>query len=165
MYDPLIQSSSRRGDRLSWSSYDNDAYSTWSSPQAYSIPIPTTVPNAHMPPPLTAMPQYEYAQPPLLCSNAPPSWNQPNPYMHPSSRSLHAGTSPNHPVYGYSSDPVAQQPIISRSAPYTAPTAQAPYGTMPYVPSCTPSGQQDYNATTSAMYQDPRNTQDSYYYS
>ncbi|USP75623.1 uncharacterized protein yc1106_02897 [Curvularia clavata] len=165
VYDPLLQLSSRRGDRLSWSSYDNDAYSTWSSQQACSVPIPPSVPDPRMHQPLTAMPQYGYAQPPLLSSNAPPSWNQPSPYMHPSSPSLHTGASAHHSVYGYNSHPVAQQPILSRSASYTAPTAQAPYVTMPHVPSCTGSGQQDYNATTSAMYQDPRDIQHSYYYS
>ena len=157
MHDSLLQTSPHRGHRLSWSSFANDAYSTWSCQHAYSVP------DAHVHQSLTAMPQYGYTQPPVLSSNAPPSWNQTTPYMHPSSPSLQTGTSTSYSVYGSNGYPVAQQPMPCRSGSYTAPIAQAPYSTMPNVPPRRATGQQGYHATTLAMYQDPRNAQYSYY--
>ncbi|XP_014552463.1 hypothetical protein COCVIDRAFT_110292 [Bipolaris victoriae FI3] len=162
MYDSLLHTPSPRGHRLSWSSIDNDAYSTWSSSQAYTMP--TAVADQHIHQSSATLPQYGYTQPPPINPNMPSPWDQTTSYMHPSSPSLHTGGASTNPsIQGYSSYQLAQQPIISRSPVYTAPTAHAPYGTMPHGPPRRTSGQQDYIETTSPMYQDPRNSQYSYY--
>ena len=165
MYDSLLQTPSHGGHRLSWSSFDNDAYSTWSSPQAYSMPTAIASQSSHQSS-AASMPQYAYTQPPPpLGSNVPPSsWDQSTSYMHQRSP-LHTGAPTSPSVYGYNSYPVAQQPMMPHSPVYTASTGRAAYATMPHAAPPTTSSQQGYDPTASAMYRDPRNSHHPYYHS
>jgi hypothetical protein len=157
IYDDLLQAPPHTAHRNSWSSFDNDAYSTWSSPQGYGMPPAIVSPSAHHIP--ATIPQYAYTQPPPSGSNVPSTWNQTTPYLQ-HTPSLHTGPPTNPSVYGYSTYPVAQQPMMTHSPAYTASTAQAQYATMPP----TTSGQPVYDPNASTMYRDPRHQQHPYYY-
>jgi hypothetical protein len=150
IYDDLLQAPSHTAHRNSWSSFDNDAYSTWSSPQDYGLPPAIASPSAHH------IPQYAYTQPPQVNSNVPSTWDQTTPYIQHTS-SLHTSAPTNPSAYGYSTYPVAQQPMIPV---YSASTARAQYATMPP----TTSGQQAYDPNAPAMYPDPRHQPRPYYY-
>jgi hypothetical protein len=157
IYDDLLQASSHTTHRSSWSSFDNDAYSTWSSSQGYGMPPAIAS--------LSVIPQYAYTQPPPLGSNIPSTWNQTTPYVHQPSSSLHTGAPTNHSLYGYSTYPVAQQPIMTHNSAYTASTGRAQYDTMPNRSPPVSSSQQVYDSNASAMYRDPRHQQYPYYQS
>jgi hypothetical protein len=158
LLDDLLQAPSHTPHRNSLSSFDNDAYSTWSSSQAYAMPPAIASPSAHHP--AATMPQYAYPQPPPLGSNMPSTWDQPTPYMHHASSPLHTGAPTNPSLYGYSTYPVAQQPMMPHNPAYTASTARAQYATMPP----TTSGQQVYDSNAEAMYRDSRHQPHPYYH-
>ncbi|EOA86197.1 uncharacterized protein SETTUDRAFT_110184 [Exserohilum turcica Et28A] len=154
IFDSLLQTpSSQRGHRLSWSSFDNDAYSTWSSQQAYAMPDATS-PTQHQhqhqhqhhhhqhSPSGAALPQYAYTQPPPLPADAHPPWNHQHqtsshPYMQHAApaASLHMEVPTSPSLYDYTGYPGladhTQHPIMGPAAPYTAPASQAPNATMP----------------------------------
>ncbi len=110
------------GRHRSWSSADSDAYSTWSSPQSYSLPTAATGPELDHA--IIPMPQYAFTQPPVLGSNAPTTsapwdWNTPS-----ISAPLHAEsavpnlTLSNPPYYGYNEYSVLDQVPLHHNAPY-----------------------------------------------
>jgi hypothetical protein len=156
--DLLLQAPSHTTHRNSWSSIDNDAYSTWSSSQGYGMPPAIASPSTYHTP--ATIPQYAYTQPPPLGSNLPSTWDQPTPYMHHPSSLLHTGAPTNPSPYEYSTYPVAQQPMMTHSPAYTASTDRAQYATMPP----TTSGQQVYDPNASAIYRGPRHQQHPYYH-
>jgi hypothetical protein len=157
IYDDLLQASSHTAHRNSWSSFDNDAYSTWSSSQGYGMPPAIANPSS--------IPQYAYTQPPLLGSNTPSTWDQRTHYTHQPSSSIHTGAPTNPSLNGYSTYPAAQQPMMTHNAAYTASTGRAQYATMPYRSPPASSGQRVYDPNASAMYRDPRHQQYTYYQS
>lgn len=162
MYDTFLTTPSHGSSRHSWSSFDNDAYSTWSSPQTYAMPTATADRISHH---SSVTPsQYLYTQPPLG-SNMPATWDQTSPYAHHPSPSLHTGAPTSPSVYGYSPYPVAQQPITPHNIAYTASTERTAYATMPNYSPPTASGQRVYDQSASAMYRDPRHSQHPYYQS
>jgi hypothetical protein len=162
MYDTFLPTPSHGSSRHSWSSFENDAYSTWSSPQTYATPTAIADPNTQHS--SVAPSQYLYTQP-QLGSNMASTWDQTSPYTHHPPPSLHTGASTNPSLYGYSSYPVTQQPIMPHNIAYTASTDRAAYATMPNRSPPTASGQQIYDSSASAMYRDPRHSQHPYYHS
>jgi len=160
VYNTLLPTPSHGSDRHSWSSFDNDAYSTWSSPQTYATPTAIADHNAQHQ--SVAPSQYLYTQPPLG-SNVPSTWDQTSSYTHHPAPSLHTGAPTNPPLYGYSPYQVAQQPILPHNIAYTASTDRAAYATMPNRSPPTASSQQVYDPSASAMYRDPRHSQHPYY--
>jgi hypothetical protein len=162
MYDTFLSTPSHGSSRHSWSSFDNDAYSTWSSPQTYATPTAIADQTSHRP--SVTPSQYLYTQPPLG-SNVPSTWDQTSPYTHHPSPSLHTGASASSSVYGYSPYVVAQLPMMPHSITYTASTDRAAYATMPNRSPPAASGQRIYDPSTSAMYCDPRHSQHPYYHS
>lgn len=160
---PAHATSSR--SRHSWSSMDNEAYATWSTGQAYNMPIAMTAPDLYHT--TTTVPQYALAQPPTLGSNA----------SHTTSSS-HWTTSAMQstmPMYTQSpvtdtlqtpfySDnyPATEQTLMAYSPSYTASTARPNY-TMPNqsassMPRSRSSSQYQHHPThsTPPTYHDPR---------
>ncbi|KAG9195285.1 hypothetical protein G6011_00406 [Alternaria panax] len=162
VFDTLLPTPPHGSNRHSWSSFDNDAYSTWSSPQIYATPTTTADHTVHHQS-ITAS-QYLYTQPPLG-SNVPSTWDQTSPYAHHPASILHTGAPTNPPVYGYNPYQVAQQPIVPHNIAYTASTDRPAYATMPNRSAPTASSQQVYDPSASAIYRDPRHSQHPYYHS
>ncbi|CAO2653720.1 Nn.00g031310.m01.CDS01 [Neocucurbitaria sp. VM-36] len=139
MYSNLLSTHSQATSseiHSSWTRLDNDAYSTWSSPQDYNMPIAVTGPEAYHT--TTPMSQYGYTQPQTLSSNVPAAsttWNwatstNPSSSMYAKSPATSPSV-PNPSFYGYSNYPVAQQPIGGRYPTYSPSPAQASYTAMP----------------------------------
>ncbi|KAF1942265.1 hypothetical protein EJ02DRAFT_434162 [Clathrospora elynae] len=172
VYDHLLPAPSHAAssaNRHSWSSLDNDAYATWSSPHDYDMPSAIAGSGTHHA--SASMPQYAFTQPQSLGSNAPSAsvpWNQTTPWMHHPSSSMHVGSlvtctsMPNPPVYGYNTHPGHHQPVMGHNSAYTASTARSPYETMPIRQPThmarpgTSTEQQAYGSNAALAYHDPR---------
>ncbi|KAF1836424.1 hypothetical protein BDW02DRAFT_493725 [Decorospora gaudefroyi] len=165
MYEDLLPIPSHTGNRHSWSSYDNDAYSTWSTPQGYGMPTAIAGSSAPQPSAAINIHQYAYTQPPLLDSTVPTGWGQEMPYVHHTSPLLHAGTSATPSVYGYSNYAITQPPLVTHNSAYTASTGRAPYATTPNRSDPSLPGQQVYDANAAKMYRDPSHQEYPYYQS
>ena len=157
----------------SWSSLDSDAYSSWSSPQDYNMPITVTSPrDSHA---STPIPHYAFTQPPTLNSNASITspWNWTTTSMHPS---MHDGvpatssSTPDPSYYGYDDYSVVHQPMMSHSpTSYVPSLVQLAYTTMPNRPPrstpqpTTTTEQPNYQPNTATTYPDPRHPHNSMY--
>ena len=162
IYDTISPSPSQTTERRSWTGFDNDAYSVWSSPQAYTLSTAITDQNSHHS--SGAHPAYAYAQPPSLRSNMSSNWDGATQYMHHPSPLPHSDPPPNPTVYGYSAHPVGQQPPMSHDIGYTASTVQTSYAAMPNHSPPT-SSQHGYQTNTMAMSRDPRHPHYPFYHS
>lgn len=171
---PQAQGSSA-GRHRSWSGFDNDSMSAWSSSGDYDLPM--TLPTADMIHATSAIPDYVYAAPQTLGSNVSNASNQwtwtttamdmPAPLhaQSPISYNIPPQSAPAH-----YDDYNMTRPVTSTSRPYSRSLGQATYSAMPNaattasVPRArTWSENPHYDSLASTTYTDPRQQQNPSY--
>ncbi|KAH7071912.1 hypothetical protein BKA63DRAFT_59889 [Paraphoma chrysanthemicola] len=168
---PPLPHHASAGRHRSWSGFDSDALSTWSTPQAYALPI--TVTSSDLTHATSAIPDYAFAQPRTLSSNATsaaPHWDWNAASMSPSApMQARSPTSYSNPAPPHYDDYGMPQPVMSSSRSYSSSPGRASYSGMPNAaPTSMPrtrawSQQHQYDSLSPTTYPDPRLQHDPMY--